>query len=132
MSCAGAPAARVLAGQVVHAEQPLRVHPGSRRAESGGRCEACELSDRVLVRTLRENALALPELDGGLADVHRLGRLADERHFDPALLLIVDGAVPNALEAAIRAELAIDAGEKSTIEHALHAVAVLLDGGASR
>jgi len=87
---------------------------------------AAEQFDGVFVAVLGVNGFAAAELDRLAADAHLVPDQADEMHLDPALVLIVEGAVAEIRRVERAGKLAIDAQEQVEVERRRDALAVVI------
>jgi hypothetical protein len=97
-------------GEVLDAEQVVRVGPDLADAEAGGGGERGKLFARVLVGALAADRLAVAEFDGEVAEADGLVAAADEVHLDAVVEGVVDRSVAEAGDVEVAAELAVDAG----------------------
>src|SRR5215468_11643242 len=96
----------------MQAEELVRIGPGSHGPPARGAGEALEFSDRVLVRVLGVDALALGKGKGAAQHAHGLPRKAHEIHLNAALRLVINSVVGEVSEVEIAIELAVDASEQ--------------------
>jgi phosphatidylserine decarboxylase len=100
----------------VDAEVPLGVYPYTLRIPARGARNIAELLDGILVRVFGVDAFAGFETEAAFADVHTVIACADEMHFDPAVLRIVDCFVAEIIWIEVGPEFAIDAMKQIEIE----------------
>src|ERR1700733_9844442 len=112
----------------MQAEQLGRISPGGCRAPAGAFSQACELIEIVFIRTLCVNSFALSEAKRLPGDMNRLTPAADQMHFDPALVLVIDRTVAETCEIEVTIQLAIDADQQVQIEGCGDVGRIVVDG----
>src|SRR5690606_3720434 len=91
----------------LHTEEPLRIRPDTRHREIRCSGEIGETLECVLVAGLGMQALAAREADLLPAQMHDLVALADQMQLDAAVLVDPHGAMLEALQIEVGAELAV-------------------------
>src|SRR4029078_3303113 len=77
----------------VQAEEPVGIGPGVGWGTAGATRQRLELLDRIFVRILGVDALALGKTELAAHHPHRLAREAHEMHLDAALRFVLDAVV---------------------------------------
>lgn len=95
------------------AEHRVPVRPASARAPAGLPGEGLEAVGRVLAGVLRQDALALREVEALAQNIRRRRRNAFRMHLDPARPAVEQGDVAESVEAEAFLQLAFDAGDEA-------------------
>ena|SRR5947207_15818299 len=99
-------------GEMEDGEQLLRIGPNAGSfAETGGGRESCETFHGVFVGKFRDDFFAIGKSEFPATDMGGLFAGADEMHFDPAFIFVVNRAVLPATQIEIRAQVAIGPNE---------------------
>src|SRR5256885_10913966 len=93
--------------EIKNAKQARVVGPDFLKLQSGTTSQRGEPFRRVLVGIFGENFFAGGEFELPISDANGLGRLADQIHFDAALIRIVNGSMSPVSYIEIGAELTI-------------------------
>jgi osmoprotectant transport system permease protein len=114
--------------QIHHREILAVVRPDMAHRKPTGDREAAQVVPAVLVRVFAADRFPFRDCETFAADTHTLIGSADEMHLDTARRGIVKRVVPEAIEAEIAVQLAIDARQQIEVEGRRYACAVVVRG----
>ncbi len=112
--------------QEMHGEERGLIRPDRFRPIASTAGKILELGDRIFVRILGMDRLAVFEGKAFAADIDRLCAAADEMHLHPARFIVPTGAVEELIEVKRAADLAIDPPQKIEIEGRRHAGRIII------
>src|SRR5215831_9644032 len=98
--------------KVENTKQPRLVGPHANKVESSFGSKRSKLVWRIFIRILGDDFFPATEMELVFIEMYELVGFADEMHFDPAGVGIVDCPVPPLIQIEVCAQFAVDAPQQ--------------------